>query len=217
MYPWVVTWNPVGGECFHNCEYCYRNDMMQLPPVKNKYSGEPRYIDESVPSEKNKIVFVCSMTDLFAEEMPEKIIKKVLQKSRNHPNQKFLFQSKNPMRFNEFIDLFPENFVLGTTIESDKDYGLSNAPKPSERWWALSRYSDCEVMVSIEPILDFGLENLVSMIKDLHPEFVSIGADSKGKNLSEPDWKKVKKLIGKLEDFTEIREKKNLGRLKSTT
>ncbi len=43
-----------------------------------------------------------------------------------------------------------------------------------------------EVMVTIEPIMDFDLEPFVEMIKNTKPKFVNIGADSKGHNLPEP-------------------------------
>ena len=53
------------------------------------------------------------------------------------------------------------------------------------------------------------------MIKGIKPEFVSIGADSKGHNLPEPSWDKVQSLIKELKKFTEVKVKDNLMRLKN--
>jgi hypothetical protein len=43
---------------------------------------------------------------------------------------------------------------------------------------------------------------------------VSIGADSKGHHLKEPDRKKIDLLISELKKFTEVIIKKNLERIK---
>ena len=70
-----------------------------------------------------------------------------------------------------------------------------------------------EFFVSIEPILDFDVDVLVSWIKQINPEFVSIGADSKSHNLPEPPAWKVKKLIEELKKITNVKIKDNLKRL----
>ena len=69
-------------------------------------------------------------------------------------------------------------------------------------------------MISIEPIMEFELAILVPWIKEIRPEFVSIGADSKGHNLPEPTPDKVNALIEELSKFTEVKIKDNLKRLR---
>ena len=61
--------------------------------------------------------------------------------------------------------------------------------------------------------MDFDLPELVQMIKDISPEFVSVGADSKGHNLPEPSGEKVSALIEELEKFSQVKQKDNLKRL----
>ena len=68
-------------------------------------------------------------------------------------------------------------------------------------------------MVSIEPILDFDLDVFTKWIKEIDPEFVSIGADSQNHHLLEPPADKIKALIKELKTFTKVIEKPNLGRL----
>jgi hypothetical protein len=68
-------------------------------------------------------------------------------------------------------------------------------------------------MISIEPILDFDLDEFLPGIKNVSPKFVSIGADSKGHNLPEPPAGKVKELIQELQKFTEVKVKDNLKRI----
>jgi hypothetical protein len=68
-------------------------------------------------------------------------------------------------------------------------------------------------MISIEPILDFDLEILVEWIRKIKPDFVSIGADSKGHNLPEPNRNDVDILIKNLREFTDVRIKSNIKNL----
>ena len=67
--------------------------------------------------------------------------------------------------------------------------------------------------ISIEPILDFDILIFVNMIFDIRPQFVSIGADSKKHNLSEPPEEKIIALVKSLKEFTEVKLKPNLKRL----
>jgi len=71
-----------------------------------------------------------------------------------------------------------------------------------------------KLFVTIEPIMDFDLADLVTWIILIRPEFVNIGADSKGHKLPEPSSDKVRQLIRMITAAgIEIREKHNLGRL----
>ena len=73
---------------------------------------------------------------------------------------------------------------------------------------------DGRKMVSIEPIMDFD-DVFIQWVKDIRPEFVSVGADSKGHHLSEPSREKVLRLLAELEGVTVIKIKSNLHRLMS--
>ncbi len=68
-------------------------------------------------------------------------------------------------------------------------------------------------MLSVEPVMDFDLVPFVGWIKAIAPEFVSVGADSKGHKLPEPKALKLIALIEALEQFTEVKQKLNLKRL----
>ena len=71
----------------------------------------------------------------------------------------------------------------------------------------------CPKMVSIEPIMDFDLDIMVQWMNDIKPEFVSIGADSKGHNLPEPIPDKIRQLANELGHITHVKMKNNLRRL----
>lgn len=206
MYGWInFTWNPIRGVCPHFCKYCY----MKRFPQKELHLDEKSFNDDL--GEGNTI-FVGSSTDMFAEKVPSEWISKVLEYCRKYPDNTYLFQSKNPYRFYSFSP-YPNKVIWGTTIESNRDYKkISKAPKVFERFDAMRRNNERN-MVSIEPIMDFDLNIFVDWIKEIEPEFVSIGADSKGSNLPEPSPEKINKLIIELKKFTEVRIKPNLKRL----
>jgi len=75
------------------------------------------------------------------------------------------------------------------------------------------RLDDFKKMVSIEPIMAFDFDIFLKWLRDLKPAFVSIGADSKGHNLPEPQPDELADLLIALRDFTEVKIKKNLHRL----
>ena len=108
--------------------------------------------------------------------------------------------------------------ILGTTLESNREEladPLTKAPGINDRIVAmleLPRY--VKRMISIEPIIDMDMAEFVQLIGYIHPEFVSIGADSKNCGLTEPPKEKIVKLIEELKKTMEVRTKDNLERLK---
>ena len=207
MYAFVThTWNPIKGKCKHNCDYCY----MKVFPQKPLHFVEKELKDDLG---QNNFIFVGSSTDMFAEDVSKEWISKVLEHCRISKNT-YLFQSKNPMRFNEFINEFPLSSIFGTTLESNINHGISLAQDVSARAVWLSDFKANIKMVSVEPIMDFDLVPFVIMIKNIEPQWVAIGADSKHHHLVEPSAEKIETLITELKKFTEVKIKDNLKRLR---
>lgn len=226
MYPWAYTWNPLGGKCPHECKGCYVGGKI-APWLErmgnNKYIGKPRLIEKEFRTKlivpEGYLIFVQSCGDLFAYGIPDTWIWQVLNYISKFPETTFLLQTKNPERFFDFD--IPQNCILGTTIETNRDYGLTKAPSPKERYhvfFQLNNDRDIEgnkiyrLMISIEPIMDFDLDTLLFWIQEIDPEFVSIGADSRKNKFPEPKADKLEEFITCL-TFTEVRKKKNLSRL----
>ena len=219
MYMWVShTWNPIKGECGHGCSYCYMKSMPGYVVMKKEIRGVEDELKHG--HGKGKTIFVCSGIDMFCDAVPSEMIRRVLQFASRFDNE-YLFQSKNPVRFLEFVNQFPARTILGTTIETNREElieEVSKAPRVLYRATAMKRVPDkFKKMVSIEPIMDFSLLSMVSIIKDIKPEFVTIGADSKLHGLVEPPWEKIETLIFELTKITEIRQKTNLNRLRTRT
>jgi DNA repair photolyase len=216
MYEFTThTWNVVKGQCEHDCQYCYMKRFGKLKPVRFDEKEMKRDLGSS------NIIFVGSSNDIFSNNTPSEWIIKILQHCREYDSNKYLFQTKNPERFQEFLHLFPTNTILGTTIETNRDHQISKAPTPEERSKAmqklfqLARLSRCnfERMVTIEPILDFDMPALYALIYQTHPHWVNIGADSQRHNLPEPTIEKINELIEILSTFTNVHIKRDLKRI----
>jgi len=211
MYEFVnYTWNPIKGACIHDCVYCYMKKWGTPPPL--------RLHDDELKTDlgRGKFIFVGSGTDMFASNVPVEDIDAVLEVCRHYPENQYLFQSKNPGRFEIFAGWYPPKCIFGTTIETNREHGISKAPPMIDRAEAMEGLIDegCTTMVTIEPILDFDLHELVYLIERCEPSWVNIGADSKGNNLPEPDAGKVAMLKTALEEHgIKVLSKKNLNRL----
>ena len=211
MYDFVShTWSPIKGKCSHDCSYCYMKKWGEQPPLHLDEKDLETNLGEG------NFIFVGHTIDLFADDVPTEWIIKVLEKCRYYDN-KYLFQSKNPERFAGHEHRFPLNVILGTTIETNRDIVDSKAPSVLERANALHGLSvfGFSTMVTIEPIFDFDVDELVSLIVTAKPEWVNIGADSKGHGLPEPSRDKVEKLVRMLRNTTTIKLKGNLKRIYS--
>jgi protein gp37 len=182
-----------------------------------RFPQKPIRLDDTELREnlgRDNIIFVGSSTDMFAEDVPDRWINKVLARCKLFDNT-YLFQSKNPKRFSDFDGNYPTKTIFGTTIETNRENNLANAPSRTERVkYIMDRGKS---MITIEPIMDFDLESFVETIKAIQPEWVNIGADSKNHSLPEPTREKVDALIIELLKFTEIKKKHNLNRLVSLT
>ena len=153
---------------------------------------------------------------MFVENVPAEWIKTVLKKCRDFDRNTYLFQTKNPTRFEKFKEEYPTNTIFGITLETNREDNLHKAISRQARVsWMTATWMK-KKMITIEPILDFDLVPLVEMVRQVNPNWVNIGADSKNHHLPEPKMEKVWALITELSKFTEVKQKHNLRRLLTT-
>jgi len=211
----TISWNPVIG-CLHNCKYCWakrfsETRLSNLPKYKEGF--KPKIIEKELNRKFDRnFVFVSSKGDLFGEWVPKEWILKVLDVVRSNKQTYFLLLTKNPKRYLEFLERIPENCILGATIETNRNtFEFSKAPKPKLRIEAMSKVSeqsDHILMISIEPIMDFDLEEFVEGIKSISPHFVVIGRNSSKIPLPEPSAQKLIRFKTHLSNFTRVILKK---------
>jgi hypothetical protein len=110
----------------------------------------------------------------------------------------FFLQSKDPATFKGFQ--FPKNVILGTTIETNRSISeISLAPHPYERYRAMVELKHHKKAVTLEPVMDFDVTELLSWIVEINPVWVQIGYDTRKTGLREPPLYKVDQLS---EDLT---------------
>lgn len=215
MYKWInYHFNVIKGRCQHECPYCFVKSSARF-----KNYTQPCFLDENELKTnlgKSRVIFIGSKTDMWGEWVPKEWIVDVLERCAAYPENEYVFQSKNPGRFSEFVFTRVARTLLGTTIETDRypEGFQTKAPPIEERVGAMINLYPMGRFVTIEPIMDFNLPNLLRIIEMIKPEFVTIGSDSKGHDLVEPDAIKILRLIdGLIEMKVEIRQKSNLERL----
>lgn len=216
MYPWVThTHSHLGGACPHECRYCYVKAMAKRYGLE-RYSGPARLIESELAIKygAGKTIFIEHCQDLFSLAIGPAWIERIIDHCIEWPENTYVFQTKNPRRMVKWQDCLPLKKILGVTVETNRDMsGISQAPSPEERL-----ISFCEIdspkFITIEPILDFDPFAFIGMIRAARPDFVNIGADSKGHGLPEPSADKVRSLVAGLQEAgIEIRQKRNLDRL----
>lgn len=203
MFPFITdTWNPLAGECPHNCSYCWAKKLIKdRPTLKVKYqrsdgySFDPKQIHKKFKA--GSFVFVCDMLDLFAANVPMVAVQTIMKLIAAQPEVNFLVLTKNP-RYAWIVEI-PKNVIVGATIESDMDYPVSKAPKQADRLKAMQDITDNRKMLSIEPIMDFNLYTFSEEIIKTKPEFVAVGYDNYKNGLREPRLAETEALIKKLE------------------
>jgi hypothetical protein len=206
MYSDTQTWNPFKGCRFH-CSYCGPSFQQQAKRQKHNcmkcYKYIPHYHEErlkKIPS--TPIIFVCGNADISfcSPKFTRKIIESIKEHNIRSPHKTYYFQSKRPEYFEQFLNEFPENVILLTTLETNRNNGyrrISKAPLPSKRYRQFLNLQYPRKVVTVEPIMDFDMNVFSKWIINIDPEYVWLGYNSRPKQieLPEPSPKKTRKLL----------------------
>lgn len=152
-----ATWNPVTGctKVSKGCQNCYAEKMAN----RLKLMGQAKYENgfevtthDAVLSEpeawrRPRIVFVCSMADLFHDDVPDDFIKRVFEVMNDNGAHTFQVLTKRPERLAELAPQleFTDNIWVGVTVEH-ADY--------VERVDLLRAVPAAVRFLSCEPLLD---------------------------------------------------------------
>lgn len=133
------TWNPIHGctKVSEACQNCYAEVMarrLQGNHIKSYENGfkVSRNIDamkEPYEWKKPTMVFVCSMGDLFHEDVPDTWINPVMRVIEKTPQHTYQILTKRPWRMEEYFlrHPLPKNVWLGTTCENSRHYDRIDA------------------------------------------------------------------------------------------
>lgn len=126
------TWNPITGCTKHSegCSHCYAEVMAK----RLQSIGIPKYtkafqlvlheesLNEPIKWKKSCNIFVCSMSDLFHEDVPFEFIDKIFQTIKLTPQHRYQLLTKRAERMCEYFlnREVPENVWVGVTVENKK-------------------------------------------------------------------------------------------------
>ena len=197
------TWNPLGG-CSHDCKYCYAAQLMKRWGKDFTPNFRSNFLEDKMP-EDHSWIFVGSMGDTFCEGMKTEWIEQLFTFiERYSGNNKFLLQTKNPRRFENYeLEKIKHKVILGTTLETTGNTStFSSAPSPIERFTYLRmmKRNGFKTFLSLEPLADFGFNTMVRWIAAIEPEAVEIGLENYTKYTTPPPEKKIRSLLDWLDD-----------------
>jgi protein gp37 len=144
-----TTWSPVIGchKLTDGCKNCYAIDMarrlsnigttrsdyaniysQQIHDWNGKVLFRRQELEKPEKWKKPRMVFVCSMSDIFYDRVETSWIEEIFLTMADNPKHTFQILTKRAHRmwyffhyFSEKYKMFPENIWLGVTIENQKE------------------------------------------------------------------------------------------------
>lgn len=155
--PWTEkTWNPVTGCTKHSagCAHCYAesiaNRFKEAFPNGFNVTLHPERLNEPKKVKKPTMFFVCSMGDLFHQDVPFEFVDKVMQTIEECPQHTFQLLTKRTARMHDYFcyggRTVPANCWLGTTVEGAMV--VKRIPWLAEIKEAPVRFLSCEPLLT---------------------------------------------------------------------
>ena len=123
------TWNPITGctKISEGCRNCYAEGVARRLKAmgQHKYEHEfkltlhPECLDEPEKWNKPSMIFVCSMSDLFHDDVPFSFIDRIFDTIRTTPHHTYQILTKRAERMREYFETrqIPDNVWVGVTVE----------------------------------------------------------------------------------------------------
>lgn len=155
------TWNPVVG-CKHGCSYCYGKRMNQRFKWIESYDQPkfyPERLDDPIKLKKPSTIFVVSMGDLFGDWVPDSWIYEIINITDIADHHKYMFLTKNPSKYFNYINDFQKHCWLGMTAENGERFNQITRIAIKVKWpWIMPMMEvlhdkGFKTFISIEPLL----------------------------------------------------------------
>lgn len=150
------TWNPITGctPISAGCSHCYARRMAHRLNGRFGYPALPA--DPFAPAtmhdanewakpdkwKRPRLIFVCSMGDLFHNSVSDGQIEMVIDDCRTYARHIFIILTKRPTRATRFR--YPSNVLLGATVESQEYIDRAFALRESN---ARVKFLSCEPLL----------------------------------------------------------------------
>ena len=181
------TWNPITGctKKSAGCAHCYAEVMarrlkaMRLEKYRNGFdlTMHEDDLEEPLQWKKPHNIFVCSMSDIFHEDVPFDFVDRIMGTIRKTPQHRYQILTKRAERMAEYFKIrdIPQNVWLGVTVE---------CPTSKSRIDLLREMNATVKFLSCEPLIeDLGELNLKGI------DWVIVGGESgQQARPMKPDW-----------------------------
>lgn len=218
---WTDRTVGVFGGCMHECQWqmpdgtraiCYAKELAESGVAQKAYPQgfEHHYFRESalkdlVSGKTPELIFCDSMADMFAANVPDEQIIRMLLAMSTTPHHSYQSLTKAPGRLLKFTPHFPPNLWVGASSPPDWFMGKELSRKAQEAMFRhglevleeVKKRTGNIVWVSAEPV-SWDLAEVMGFYKQ-PLDWVVIGAASSGPRYFQPDALHVRRLLGVLD------------------
>jgi len=126
------TWNPITGctKISSGCANCYAEIMARRLQAmgQKKYkkafslSLHEKCLNEPLAWQRSYTIFVCSMSDMFHEDVPVSFTSKIMKTIKATPHHRYQLLTKRSKRMRKYFQThdIPQNAWLGVTVEAEE-------------------------------------------------------------------------------------------------
>jgi len=146
---------------------------------------------------------------MFADGVDREYILDILDWCRKQPQNVYKFRTRNPARIFEFEEMMPKQCMIISELESNRDYGLTKAPPPEDRYKAMLALTRSFVTaVDLKPLLPFDHDVLVEWIRSMDVQWCYFTALHKWVTwrppMGEPELSEIAQLIFGVAMYTDV-------------
>lgn len=209
-----ATRNATGG-CMHDCKWkmpdgtiamCYAKELAETGVASKAYPQgfehhywRPAALRELVKGEKPLLIFIDSMSDLFARDVPAEHVHQVLDAIRGAPHTYQSLTKAAPMLL-KYVDRLPPNLWVGVSSPPDWFMGKELNRRQQDAMLRRSLEVLAEVKSRAGNIVWMSAEpvswDLTAIIDGNHPlDWIVIGAASSGRQYFQPDPQHIHRLL----------------------
>lgn len=202
--------------CMHDCKWempdgtvagCYAKSLATTGVAKVAYPHgfehhyfRPDVIKQLTSKKTPELIFVDSMSDMFAPNVPADQLLQVFEAMSKAPWHVFQSLTKAAPQILKYIDKLPKNLWVG--VSSPPDWMSGGKLNESQQKKMLKRFMDVLAIVKAETgnIVWMSAEpvswDLTAVLDESHPlDWIVIGAASDGPRYFQPDAEHIQRLL----------------------